>query len=379
MMLKIPEEGGELGRVGESLWEWRRGEGKCGSRTKSAQSISPPTMNSKTTHEVAAPISLLHHLSQHPPPSLLTLSPSTAPQSPLACSSGQLSTSPSSPNCLHLQHQDLSKPQSQQHHQLQSQSQPQSQSPVQHPQPLITCKPVSVSPPLSPCPSPSISMSPTNPVCLSPSSPLSPSISPSISASLSSTVSSSIHPQITPSVSLASFPIPISLSPSVSPSISLSTTLNPSVPISLSLSPNSLPLSISTISPSSMPVSLSAISASIPLSSISISVPISFSSIPISSPASSISPAPLAICAGRSLPSTPMLSREERRRRRRATAKYRTAHATRERVRVEAFNLAFGELRRLLPTLPPDKKLSKIEILRLAICYISYLNHVLDV
>lgn len=72
------------------------------------------------------------------------------------------------------------------------------------------------------------------------------------------------------------------------------------------------------------------------------------------------------------------LTREERRRRRRATAKYRTAHATRERIRVEAFNAAFGELRKLLPTLPPDKKLSKIEILRLAICYISYLNHVLD-
>ncbi|KAE8620952.1 hypothetical protein XENTR_v10004625 [Xenopus tropicalis] len=75
----------------------------------------------------------------------------------------------------------------------------------------------------------------------------------------------------------------------------------------------------------------------------------------------------------------PRLSREERRRRRRATAKYRCAHATRERVRVEAFNVAFSELRHLLPTLPPDKKLSKIEILRLAICYISYLNHVLDV
>ncbi|NXP30022.1 HEN1 protein, partial [Scytalopus superciliaris] len=58
------------------------------------------------------------------------------------------------------------------------------------------------------------------------------------------------------------------------------------------------------------------------------------------------------------------LSREERRRRRRATAKYRTAHATRERIRVEAFNMAFAELRKLLPTLPPDKKLSKIEILR---------------
>jgi len=72
------------------------------------------------------------------------------------------------------------------------------------------------------------------------------------------------------------------------------------------------------------------------------------------------------------------LSREERRRRRRATEKYRTAHATRERIRVEAFNVAFAELRKLLPTLPPDKKLSRIEILRLAICYISYLNHVLD-
>ncbi|XP_026330865.1 helix-loop-helix protein 1 [Hyposmocoma kahamanoa] len=72
------------------------------------------------------------------------------------------------------------------------------------------------------------------------------------------------------------------------------------------------------------------------------------------------------------------LSREERRRRRRATLKYRTAHATRERIRVEAFNAAFAALRRLLPTLPPDKKLSKIEILRLAICYIAYLNHVLE-
>ncbi|TSU62997.1 Helix-loop-helix protein 1 [Bagarius yarrelli] len=75
----------------------------------------------------------------------------------------------------------------------------------------------------------------------------------------------------------------------------------------------------------------------------------------------------------------PVLTREEKRRRRRATAKYRLAHATRERIRVEAFNVAFAGLRKLLPTLPPDKKLSKIEILRLAICYISYLNHVLDV
>lgn len=75
----------------------------------------------------------------------------------------------------------------------------------------------------------------------------------------------------------------------------------------------------------------------------------------------------------------PPLCRQEKRRRRRATAKYGSAHATRERFRVVAFNMAFAELRKLLPTLPPDKKLSKIEILRLAMCYISYLNHVLDV
>ena len=72
------------------------------------------------------------------------------------------------------------------------------------------------------------------------------------------------------------------------------------------------------------------------------------------------------------------LSREERRRRRRATQKYRSAHASRERVRVGAFNVAFKDLRELLPTLPPNKKLSKIEILRLAICYISYLTHILE-
>ena len=45
---------------------------------------------------------------------------------------------------------------------------------------------------------------------------------------------------------------------------------------------------------------------------------------------------------------------------------------------LQAFNSAFGTLRELLPTLPPDKKLSKIEILRLAICYIAYLDSVLE-
>ena len=47
-------------------------------------------------------------------------------------------------------------------------------------------------------------------------------------------------------------------------------------------------------------------------------------------------------------------------------------------VLFQAFNSAFCQLRELLPTLPPDKKLSKIEILRLAICYIAYLDNVLN-
>ena len=47
------------------------------------------------------------------------------------------------------------------------------------------------------------------------------------------------------------------------------------------------------------------------------------------------------------------------------------------RVRVEAFNTAFAQLRKLLPTLPPEKKLSKIEILRLSIAYVAYLDDLL--
>ncbi|CAJ0933566.1 unnamed protein product, partial [Mesorhabditis belari] len=75
------------------------------------------------------------------------------------------------------------------------------------------------------------------------------------------------------------------------------------------------------------------------------------------------------------------LSKAERRKRRRATPKYRNLHASRERrcsIRVESFNVAFAQLRALLPTLPIEKKLSKIEILRLSIAYISYLNKLLD-
>ncbi|CAG9534237.1 unnamed protein product [Cercopithifilaria johnstoni] len=71
------------------------------------------------------------------------------------------------------------------------------------------------------------------------------------------------------------------------------------------------------------------------------------------------------------------LSKAERRKRRRATPKYRNLHASRERIRVESFNSAFAKLRELLPTLPLNKKLSKIEILRLSISYISYLDNLL--
>ncbi|KAH9495134.1 hypothetical protein Btru_018453 [Bulinus truncatus] len=50
---------------------------------------------------------------------------------------------------------------------------------------------------------------------------------------------------------------------------------------------------------------------------------------------------------------------------------------TRERWRQQNVNGAFCELRKLVPTHPPDKKLSKNEILRLAIRYIDLLNRVL--
>ena len=46
--------------------------------------------------------------------------------------------------------------------------------------------------------------------------------------------------------------------------------------------------------------------------------------------------------------------------------------------RQQNVNGAFADLRRLVPTYPPDKKLSKNEILRLAIKYIRLLMAVLD-
>lgn len=50
---------------------------------------------------------------------------------------------------------------------------------------------------------------------------------------------------------------------------------------------------------------------------------------------------------------------------------------SRERWRQQHVNLAFGELRKLLPTYPPERKLSKNEILRLAMKYIGFLDNLL--
>ncbi len=51
---------------------------------------------------------------------------------------------------------------------------------------------------------------------------------------------------------------------------------------------------------------------------------------------------------------------------------------SRERWRQQNVNGAFSELRKLIPTHPPDKKLSKNEILRLAMKYISFLVQLLE-
>lgn len=48
----------------------------------------------------------------------------------------------------------------------------------------------------------------------------------------------------------------------------------------------------------------------------------------------------------------------------------------RERDRTESVNHAFNLLRNLIPTEPRDRKLSKIEILRLASSYINHLDNV---
>uniref|UniRef100_A0AAY5EY50 BHLH domain-containing protein n=1 Tax=Electrophorus electricus TaxID=8005 RepID=A0AAY5EY50_ELEEL len=58
-------------------------------------------------------------------------------------------------------------------------------------------------------------------------------------------------------------------------------------------------------------------------------------------------------------------------------SKQRQAANARERDRTHSVNTAFSALRTLIPTEPADRKLSKIETLRLASSYISHLANVL--
>ncbi|KAM6421167.1 basic helix-loop-helix transcription factor scleraxis-like [Rhynochetos jubatus] len=66
-----------------------------------------------------------------------------------------------------------------------------------------------------------------------------------------------------------------------------------------------------------------------------------------------------------------------RRRRRGGGGGRRAAANARERDRTHSVNTAFGALRRLIPTRPADRRLSKVETLRLASSYISHLANVL--
>ncbi|XP_029306778.1 transcription factor 15 [Cottoperca gobio] len=89
--------------------------------------------------------------------------------------------------------------------------------------------------------------------------------------------------------------------------------------------------------------------------------------------------------AGEEAEGGPRRGRRRRRRRRSSdgdacvagASKQRQAANARERDRTHSVNTAFTSLRTLIPTEPADRKLSKIETLRLASSYISHLANVL--
>ena len=70
--------------------------------------------------------------------------------------------------------------------------------------------------------------------------------------------------------------------------------------------------------------------------------------------------------------------KEKKMRERRKKSAKRSYEISKEKERAKLFNEAFDGLRQRIPSIPSTKKLSKIEILRLAICYMSYLNFLLD-
>ncbi|XP_042302407.1 transcription factor 15-like [Sceloporus undulatus] len=82
--------------------------------------------------------------------------------------------------------------------------------------------------------------------------------------------------------------------------------------------------------------------------------------------------------SGKSLPSTGAQGKRKRKNPRLSgLSKQRQAANARERDRTHSVNTAFTALRTLIPTEPADRKLSKIETLRLASSYISHLANML--
>ncbi|VDM30334.1 unnamed protein product [Hydatigera taeniaeformis] len=92
-----------------------------------------------------------------------------------------------------------------------------------------------------------------------------------------------------------------------------------------------------------------------------------------SSPNTQSSPPPPPLCASAS-PSLMPPHRSDK-----TDLRLRIKHAmnARERTRTASVNDAFLMLRRLIPTQPLNRKLSKIETLRLATSYIAHLNSIL--
>nr|XP_056717509.1 transcription factor 15-like [Euleptes europaea] len=82
--------------------------------------------------------------------------------------------------------------------------------------------------------------------------------------------------------------------------------------------------------------------------------------------------------SGRSVPSAGAQGKRKRKSPRLSgLSKQRQAANARERDRTHSVNTAFSALRTLIPTEPADRKLSKIETLRLASSYISHLANML--
>uniref|UniRef100_A0A8C6TK66 Transcription factor 24 n=1 Tax=Neogobius melanostomus TaxID=47308 RepID=A0A8C6TK66_9GOBI len=89
---------------------------------------------------------------------------------------------------------------------------------------------------------------------------------------------------------------------------------------------------------------------------------------PSSSPSSSPSPDGREVQRARSLQPGPLSGR----------GRPAAANAARERSRVQTLRTAFLELQRTLPSVPPDTKLSKLDVLILATTYIAHLTRTLQ-